>query len=134
MQRPHLSALHDHGLPAEVDWPVVAAQVARLAQQMSYPPFQLAIVAPSGEVRAWYLGSEKTVGLPHVRDLGLLYQAIVVLEYPTGISPSFSAVVTPSALPRRSSFSFQATRRTWSTCGTARPLGWLRNSCSKRQR
>jgi len=95
MQWPHLSPLHDHGLPAEVDWPVVAAQVARIAQQMSYPPVQLAIIAPNGEVRAWYLGSEQAVGLPHVRDLGLLYQATVVLEYPTGTSPSFSTVVTP---------------------------------------
>ena len=94
MRQDHLSPGHDFGLPRQVDWASVAVQVVRLAERMSYPPEHLALIAPDATVRGWYTGTATAVGVPHPRDLGLLYQAVIVHEHGERTPLSWADVIT----------------------------------------
>lgn len=88
MRKPaHLSPLHEHGLPAVVDWDGIASLISQLVQETLYPPEQLWLLSPDAHIRKHYIGEDKAVFVPF-QDLGLLYQAVIVHTHPPNYPPT----------------------------------------------
>ncbi len=89
-----------HQLPETVEWEKVRHYALAFVES-PYPPERLWLVSPEGEVRARYEGDETHVVVPW-RELGSLYQAILLHSHPPGIAPTihdtYHAVIASSPL------------------------------------
>jgi hypothetical protein len=103
MVHDHLSRPHDHGLPAQIAWLKLATEIESALQRedVLYPPERLWVFGPEGALRGTYLGDDHSVSVP-LRELGQLYQAIVVHTHPPGRSPTvkdtWHAIIAASPL------------------------------------
>ena len=83
-----IAKFHEHGLPERVDWGAVRTTVLQcLGAQPPYPPEHFWAIDPGGAVRGAWVGDEESVTIPF-RDLGKLYQAVLVHSHPPGCPPT----------------------------------------------
>lgn len=90
-----------HQLPETIDWERIRHHALEFVASHPYPPERLWLVSPDGQIRAQYEGDDLRVTVPW-RELGRLYQAILLHSHPPGFAPTihdtYQAVIASSPL------------------------------------
>jgi hypothetical protein len=96
-----IAKFHEQGLPNRVDWGAVRTTVLQCLAEVPYPPERFWAIDPRGGVRGAWVGDEESVTIPF-RDLGKLYQAVLIHSHPPGYPPTvddvYHAVIAASPL------------------------------------